>query len=137
MGISGFATLNIVLAAVLLRVSATLGQAHNDAAERQPDNKAPILVSPLPDLDIRAGEAFLLELSGETFMDPDVGDAMKYEAYRYPSDRLPPWIRFDPLNRHFVFEPPPASSGSVKLRLVARDYDGLEAEVCFTVSYGN
>ncbi len=137
LGISGFAALNIILAALLLRVSVAIGKAHDEAAERQPDNKAPVLVSPLPNLDIRAGEAFMLELSGETFIDPDVGDAMKYEAYRYPSGRLPPWIRFDPLNRHFVFEPPPASSGSIRLRLVARDYDGLEAEVCFTVSYGD
>ena len=137
LGISSFAALNVLLAALLLRVSAAIGKSYNHAAEQQPDNKAPVLVSPLPDLDIRAGQAFLLELSGETFIDPDRGDAMKYEAYRYPSDRLPTWIRFDPLNRHFVFEPPPASSGSVKLRLVARDYDGLEAEVCFTVSYGD
>ncbi len=136
LGVAGFAASNIVLAALLLWVSRAIGREHNAAASGHPDNKPPVAMSPLPDIEIAAGKAFQLQLAADTFVDPDLGDAMKYQAYVRPSDRLPPWIRFDQLSRCFYFSPPPASSGRVEIRVVARDYDGLEAEVCFTVDYG-
>jgi AAA family ATP:ADP antiporter len=136
LGVAGFAASNIVLAALLLWVSRAIGREHDAAVSTHPDNKPPVVMSPLPDVEIAAGKVLQLQLAANTFVDPDVGDAMRYHAFVNPSGRLPPWIRFDQLSRCFYFSPPPAASGSVEIRVVARDYDGLEAEACFVVSYG-
>ena len=77
-----------------------------------------------------------MALEPDTFVDPDVGDALRYQAFARYSDRLPAWIKFDALNRRFQFSPPASERGSLRIRVVARDFDGLEAELCFNVKYG-
>jgi len=96
----------------------------------------PIVQTPLEDLYIKAGIPSQMQIAAQTFVDPDVGDALRYQAYAVHSDRLPPWIKFDTLARKFQFNPPGRSEGCVRIRVVARDFDGLEAEVNFTVNYG-
>jgi hypothetical protein len=71
----------------------------------------------------------------DTFLDPDEGDALRYHAFRGPDRDLPKWVKFDPLHRRFEFRPPPDSEGSIEIRVVARDFDGAEAETRFTVNY--
>jgi hypothetical protein len=78
-----------------------------------------------------------MQIAAETFIDPDVGDALKYHAYAAHSKKLPRWIKFDPLSRKFQFHPPAQSRGRMLIRVVARDFDGLEAELSFTLDYGN
>ena len=95
----------------------------------------PIVHTPLEDLYIASGVLSHMQIDAETFIDPDVGDALKYEAFALHSDRLPTWIKFDTLGRSFQFHPPATSNGCLQIRVVAKDFDGLEAEVRFTVNY--
>jgi ATP:ADP antiporter, AAA family len=135
-GIGGFVLANIALSLVLLAVSHAIAHHHRHQVKRNLSNQPPIVTRELQDLEIPAGKVSMLQLGADTFVDPDVGDALKYQAYTADQERLPSWIKFDSFSRKFQFNPPRASSGSVTIRVVARDFDGLEAEVCFTLSYG-
>jgi AAA family ATP:ADP antiporter len=134
--IAGFVLLNAVFAALMLLVSVAIGRRHRGNARRAMANQPPIAAGELEDLTIPAGQATQLHIAADTFIDPDVGDALRYLALPASGDRLPPWVKFDGLNRRFEFHPPADCNGSLRIRLVARDFDGLEAEVSFTVIYG-
>jgi AAA family ATP:ADP antiporter len=136
LGIVGFVLINIALAALLLRISHTIGRSHTTVATAALSNEPPVLQLPLRDLFIPAGQHSHLQLDAGTFVDTDIGDAMKYHAHIFYSGRLPAWIKFDGLNRRFEFRPPRTASGSLRIRVVARDFEGLEAEECFTLSWG-
>ena len=136
LGLVGFVIINIVLAFALLLMSAAIGREHRAAAQENLSNKPPVLTLPLEDLVIETGQTTHLSLEPDVFVDDDVGDALSYKAYLFHARRLPTWIKFDDLNRSFTFNPPPAAGGSLRIRVVARDYDGLEAESSFTLTWG-
>ena len=122
---------------LLLALSRAIGRDHKEAAMQTLQNRPPVLNIPLEDFSINAGEQSQLQFSAGTFVDADVGDALRYRAYGTHSDALPSWIKFDALHRRFVFKPPPENSGSLQIRVVARDFDGLEAESCFMLMWSS
>lgn len=136
LGVTGFVLVNAALSGLLLMVSIAIGRRHRGNAARSLANQPPVAAGDLEDLSIPSGEATRLQIDPGTFTDPDVGDALRYLAYPEGCQQLPGWVKFDSLNRRFDFHPPPDSVGSLRIRVVARDFDGLEAEVCFTVTYG-
>jgi AAA family ATP:ADP antiporter len=136
LGIVGFVLINITLAGLLFRLSTAIGRGHQSAAAKTLSNKPPVLSLPLRDLRIPSGRKSGLQLDADTFVDTDIGDALRYQAYLFYSTRLPNWIKFDTLNRRFEFHPPRHASGSLRIRVVARDFEGLEAEECFTLTWG-
>ncbi len=136
LGIVGFVIINIGLAAILLGLSRAIGKHHRESEVKNLGNMPPVVGTPLDDMHIPSGELSHMQIDANTFIDPDVGDALKYRAYSIHSSRLPAWIRFDALSRKFHFHPPAQSRGSTRIRVVATDFDGLEAEVCFTLNYG-
>ncbi|MFT6956078.1 MAG: AAA family ATP:ADP antiporter [Halieaceae bacterium] len=135
LGLVGFISLNIALAVLLLIISMAISRHHKVTAAERLSNMPPVVAEPLDDLFIPAGSPSQFQIDAKTFIDPDVGDALRYSAFANHSERLPPWIKFDGLNRRFSFSPPAAVDGQLIIRVVAKDYDGLEAEVCFTVNY--
>ncbi|MEH6569306.1 MAG: Npt1/Npt2 family nucleotide transporter [Halioglobus sp.] len=135
LGTLGFVTINIFLAVLLLIISIGIARRYRTNTRESLGNMPPILGSPLLDLSIKSGESSELQLDRNTFIDPDVGDALKYQAFLSPEERLPTWVKFDSFNRTFRFAPPSNSSGSLTIRVVARDFDGLEAQTSFTLSY--
>jgi len=134
--IVGFVVINIALAGALLYLSRAIGRGHKAAASANMSNRPPVLSVPMKDLSIPTGELSRLALDPNTFEDPDVGDALSYQAYRFYAKRLPSWIKFDALNRRFEFTPPRDARGSLRIRVVAKDFDGLEAESSFVLSWG-
>jgi AAA family ATP:ADP antiporter len=132
----GFVVINIALAGALLYISRAIGRGHKTAAAENLSNRPPVLTLPLKDLSIPTGELSRLELDPHTFEDPDVGDALSYQAYLFYTKRLPSWIKFDALNRRFEFHPPRDARGRLRIRVVAKDFDGLEAESSFILSWG-
>ena len=132
----GFILVNGLLACLLLLLSRAIGSGHAATAAENLTNLPPVASAPLPDVYIPAGELSELQLDRDTFVDPDAGDALVYEAFAGHTGRLPEWVRFDGLDRSFRFTPPPGARGSVRVRVVARDFDGLEAETGFCVHYG-
>ncbi len=137
LGIVGFVTINIALASALLWISRAIGKRHDVSVRENIGNMPPIVRTPLRDMHIAAGVLSHMRIDAETFIDPDVGDALRYRAYTVHSEQLPGWIKFDALGRSFQFHPPANSSGTVEIRVVARDFEGLEAEVSFTVNYSH
>lgn len=136
LGVVGFVIVNALLAVLLLALSRAIGSRHRSYARNSVRNMPPIVATPLADMKIPAGTLTRIQLDPDTFIDPDVGDALRYEAYRARAGRLPGWVKFDPLNRSFDFHPPDASRGTLNITVVARDYEGLEAELNFTIYYG-
>lgn len=136
-GISGFVMTNIVLAILLMGLARLIGKRNQGVIRQNLGNLPPRVGLPLPDMDIRSGEISGLEMHEDTFLDPDEGDALRYQAFRGSDRDLPKWVKFDPLHRRFEFRPPPHSEGSIEIRVVARDFDGAEAETRFRVNYSS
>ena len=137
LGIVGFAAINILLSVGLLAISRLIGRRHDRAAQQALGNLPPVVAAPLEDQFVPAGELSSVQLDAQTFVDPDVGDALRYRAFAGEAERLPAWVKFDTLSRCFYVHPPARTQGSLPIRVVARDYDGLEAEVSFTLHYGD
>ncbi|GAB3289167.1 ATP translocase [Parahaliea aestuarii] len=136
LALQGFILINAVLAVALLLVSIGIGRRHKEDAARSLANHPPVATDQLDDMVIPAGSLTRLQLAEDTFIDPDVGDALRYSARCDDGERLPQWVTFDSLKRRFHFHPPDDSSGHLRIKVVARDFDGLEAEVSFNVIYG-
>ncbi len=136
-GILGFVGTNIVLAVVLFGLSRAIGQRNAGVIKENLGNLPPVLAAPLPDMDIPAGEITRFTIQEGTFVDPDEGDALKYRAFTEELGKLPTWIKFDGLKGIFHFHPPRGQEGAIEIRVVARDFDGLEADARFVVSYSS
>jgi len=137
LGVLGFIQLNILLSVALLVLSHTIGQRHKGILRENLQNSPPRVGVPIRDVAIPAGEVTRLQMHADTFIDPDRGDALRYQASTVAGGSLPGWIKFDALNRHFEFRPPRNSYGRLQIRVAATDFDGLNAEVFFTVEYGS
>jgi AAA family ATP:ADP antiporter len=137
MQLSGFVVVNMLLAGVLFWFSWIIGQRNKSVIEQNFGNVPPQLALPLPDMDIPAGEISQFVMDADTFIDPDEGDALKYQAFQEPTGKLPEWVIFDAFSRRFRFNPPAGSRGSIEISVVARDFDGLEARSSFKVSYSS
>jgi len=136
LSLTGFIVINGLLACAQLLLSRAIGRGYVAGAATTLTNMAPFVSTPLPDLHIPAGEVSQLQLGRDAFIDPDVGDALVYEAFDGDAGRLPAWVQFDGLDGSFRFSPPRGASGRLSVRVVARDFDGLEAEAGFFVHYG-
>jgi AAA family ATP:ADP antiporter len=134
-GIGGFIGINVGLAVCLTLLSLRIGRYNKVVIKQHPENLPPVIHRNIENLLLPAGQLTHFELEEELFSDPDEGDALKYLALAGDGERLPAWIKFDGLSRRFTFSPPAASSGELLIRVVARDFDGLEASIDFTVSY--
>ena len=135
LGLMAFVLTNAMLAVVLFWFSWIIGKRNQEVIAENFGNLPPQVGMPLPDMDIRAGEISQFVLQEDTFYDPDEGDALRYKAFLSSGGELPRWVRFDPLNRRFRLQPPAGSSGTIEIRVIARDFDGLEAEMSFEVHY--
>jgi AAA family ATP:ADP antiporter len=135
-GLSGFVVTNGVLALVLFWFSWIIGRRNKAVIEENFGNMPPLASLPIPDIDIPSGQLSQFDFDESAFVDPDEGDALKYRAFLNHQDDLPKWVRFDPLQRSFRATPPADAQGKIALRVVAIDFDGLEAEQSFTISYG-
>jgi AAA family ATP:ADP antiporter len=135
LGLTGFVATNLVLAIVMFWFSRIIGRRNQIVIEENLGNLPPQVGLPLPDMDIAAGEISQMVLHEDSFLDPDEGDALRFMAYQDFDNNLPRWVRFDPLHRSFEFRPPPGSNGELEIRVVARDFDGLEAEASFRIRF--
>ncbi len=136
LGITAFVATNIALAVILLFLAISIGRQHIGVISKNLGNLPPALTEPVADLHIESGQVSEFVFDSDTFLDPDEGDALRYTAYLNENDRLPDWVEFDGLERKFQFSPLPSDEGSIDLRVVASDYEGLSAEVRFKVNFG-
>jgi VCBS repeat-containing protein len=88
-------------------------------------NHAPILATSLVDQSFIEGEALTYILPENAFSDPDTDDTLTYTATTVDGGTLPDWLSFNPITREFTGTPPVGSIGTVSVKVVATDPEGL------------
>jgi ATP:ADP antiporter, AAA family len=126
---------NLVLALALFALGNAIGKYHRSEIRQNLENLPPVVSKQLPDVYVPAGQMLVFSVPENTFMDPDPGDTLSYEAHMAGGAPLVPWIRFDRHNQTFTVRPP-AGEGSAPLVLTATDFEGLSVQAGFRVDYG-
>jgi len=127
---------NLVSAAILFGLGTAIGRHHHGEIRHNLENLPPVIHAPLPDVYVPAGQVLVFSVPESTFMDPDPGDTLAYQASTSGGRPLPPWVRFDRFNQTFTMHPPAAGSGQESIVLTATDFEGLSVEAEFRVEYG-
>ena len=129
---------NADVASLTLRVSASdrsLASTFDDFVLTVANvNDSPVSQGPL---DLQQAFAFApvqFQLPAAAFVDPDVGDTLRYSATLVDGAALPAWLRFDPQTRIFSGTPADADIGSLVVRVVATDISGAAAQSRFVIS---
>jgi Ca2+-binding RTX toxin-like protein len=97
-------------------------------------NDAPILVSPMADQAAVEDMPFSYTLPSDAFNDIDVGDSLTYTAALANGDPLPAWLTFDAATLTLSGLPGADDIGSLSVRVVASDADGLSAADTFDLT---
>ena len=87
-------------------------------------NTAPVLANALPDQTAIAGTAFLHRLAEDSFTDADSSDRLTYRAQRADGSALPGWLIFNTAIRTFSGTPQLADTGTLSIKVTARDGNG-------------
>lgn len=134
--LSVFIASNVVCAFILLALAWRIGYFNRLETQKNLGNSPPKLAGHIPDLTIPAGATSHFTVSEQTFVDPDLGDALRFYAHCNSGNKLPKWIVFDRFSRTFTFTPPARSSGSEHIKIVAIDFEGATVSGKMVVHYG-
>ncbi len=105
-------------------------------AEGGPQNRAPVLATPLADQDAPEDAAWGLSGAG-AFIDPDALDVLSFAATLAGGAALPGWLGFDGSTGAFSGTPAQADVGAYEIVLTARDGGGLGATDSFVLTVTN
>jgi ATP:ADP antiporter, AAA family len=127
--------INLSLALALFALGNAIGKYHRSEIRHSLENLPPVVSKQLPDVYVPAGQMLVFSVPDQTFMDPDPGDTLAYEAHMAGGAPLESWIRFDRHNQTFTLRPP-AGEGSAEVVLTATDFEGLSVQSGFRIEYG-
>jgi ATP:ADP antiporter, AAA family len=127
---------NLGLALALLALGVAIGRYHRSAIRQNLENLPPVVSKNLPDVYVPSGQMLVFSVPDNTFMDPDPGDTLSYQATAPEGAPLAAWIRFDRHNQTFTVRPPAGREGSAPVVLTATDFEGLSVQAGFRVDYG-
>ncbi len=99
-----------------------------------PVNDAPVLANALSAQDAVTGTQLVFQLPAASFVDPDVGDTLQYDATLADGSALPAWLGFDSGTRSFTARPTVADIGQIAVRVTATDAAGLSAQGLFAIT---
>jgi len=125
LGVSSFLLSNLILAFVLFFVGWKIGHNNLKEVQKSQGNSPPEVKASIPHLHMPAGELSKFSISECTFVDPDIGDALTFQAKKESGEPLPKWIRFDGMSRTFSFNPPSGLIEEVAIEVIATDFEGL------------
>jgi ATP:ADP antiporter, AAA family len=128
--------ISLTLAVALFFLGNAIGKYHRSEIRHNLENLPPVVNAHLPDVYVPAGQVLVFSVPDQTFMDPDPGDTLSYEAHTAGGAPLAPWIRFDRHNQTFTIRPPSAGEGSVPVVLTATDFEGLSVQADFRIDFG-
>jgi hypothetical protein len=83
---------------------------------------------PLEPRALAPNEKFDFELPADTFVDPDLGDVLRYHASVEGQRGLPGWLEFDAETLRFRGTVPLGAGPETALIVRATDFDGAWAE---------
>ncbi|HSX51193.1 MAG TPA: putative Ig domain-containing protein [Cellvibrio sp.] len=86
-------------------------------------NRAPAVVTPIPDRTTTEGVQFTYTVPANTFNDLD-GDPLTYSARLANGGALPAWLTFNPTTRTFSGQADDGDVGSMNIRVFATDTSG-------------
>ncbi|MFT5676370.1 MAG: AAA family ATP:ADP antiporter [Paraglaciecola sp.] len=135
--LKAFIISNIICALMLFFIAWRIGYFNRLAVQKNFGNSPPKLAANIPGLNIPAGVLSQFTISENTFVDPDLGDALKFKAHSESGKSLPDWVEFDRYSRTFSFTPPAQSTGRQVIKVVAVDFEGLMVSSTLVVVYGN
>jgi Ca2+-binding RTX toxin-like protein len=92
---------------------------------------APTLAQPLANRAVHLGQAFSIGLPAGSFVDPNPGTTLRYEATLANGNPLPHWLAFAEDSGRFSGSAPSGALGSYAIRVTARDERGLAASDLF------
>ena len=133
--VTGFIVINMVCALALIFVALDIRRSHKSQIKEKLSNLPPRIVTPLPNIQVPAGQLTMFSVPDDCFFDPDPGDTLDYSASLEDGSALPVWVRFDTYNQTFTVRPPVASDGQLRLHLTATDFEGLYASGVFALDY--
>jgi len=99
-------------------------------------NRAPNLAAPLADQRASEGAPFSYTLPGTAFTDPDAGDTLTYSAAKADGSALPSWLDFNADTRAFSGTPPAGSTGTINVRVTAKDPSNMMVSDVFDLVVG-
>ena len=136
LGVSKIIAVNVGLALVLVGLGFGIGRHHRNEIRQNLANLPPVVNARLPDVYVPAGQMLVFTVPEHAFLDPDPGDALRFQACCEDGTALPGWVRFDPFNHSFTIRPPAGDSGTLEVRVSATDFEGLSVESVFAITYG-
>jgi hypothetical protein len=91
----------------------------------------------VPEVSFASGQSLTFTLPRDTFVSSAAGQmtlkAVLVDADGRTEQALPSWIRFDPVSGTFSGEPPSGAPAVLRIKVIARDSQGNEAEVTLTI----
>lgn len=97
-------------------------------------NDAPVLLTPIADRAIRAGQSSTWAMPATAFVDPDQGDSLSFSASLADGAALPAWLQIDAATGAFSGTPDAGAVGNYSVRVTARDQAGAEVQDEFTLT---
>jgi len=125
LGISAFLLSNLILAMGLLILGWKIGHYNMLEVQKNQGNSPPEVMASIPHLHMPSGELSKFSISEGTFVDPDIGDALKFHATKESGEPLPRWVKFDGMSRTFSFNPPEGHAERLNIEIIATDFEGL------------
>ena len=126
---------NFILAIVLFSLAWKVGHSNLLEVQKTKGNSPPEVKAMVPNLHMPAGALSKFSISECTFVDPDIGDALKFDAALQDGEPLPNWIKFDRITRTFTFNPPEELVKDYNITVTATDFEGLTASTEIFVSF--
>jgi len=100
-------------------------------------NRAPTVMTPIPDLQVNEAGTLVFAVPEGTFGDPDQYDVLTYALKSANGDPLPAWLSMDPQTRVITATPGYTDSGTLALTLTATDQGGKSATMRFNLVVDN
>jgi Ca2+-binding RTX toxin-like protein len=97
------------------------------------NNNAPNLQNPIADQTVIEDIPFNLQISDNTFFDPDLNDILTYSATLSNGDALPSWLSFNPTTQTFSGTPAYQDVGNLNLKVTVTDKPGASVSTNFTL----
>ncbi len=101
-----------------------------------PPNSAPVLLNPIAPQTATGNSSFGFTIPANTFSDID-GDRLIYSATLEDGNPLPQWLTFDASVLQFTGTPGNSDTGTLNIRVTARDGGGLSASSGFSLTIAN